>query len=899
VTGESPEGDSLARIGSSRFPAAEAQLVRDVLLVDGSTLRLRAPAPEDVDDIVAFYEALSPESRYMRFHGYGRTDTAARALVEARGVDRAALIGRHGDRVVAVAQYERLREPGAAEVAFAVADDFQRRGAATRMLEQLASVAAERGIHRFDAEVLPSNRAMLSVFESAGFAIRRAGASGELTVSLDIRPSETVRQRIDERDHLAAVASIRKIVAPASLAVVGASSARGDLGGAVLASILAGGFRGVAMPVNRSGEVVHSMRAATSLAALDEPPELVILVVPSDELADAVSEAAARGARAVLVLSADLEGGDAQHEARRQALLEEVRAGGLRLVGPSSLGVINTDPAVSLEATFAGAQVVPGHLAICSQSGAIGIGLLAHAVARRLGIAMYISLGERLDVSTNDMLELWEEDDRVAAVMLYVETFGNPQHFARIAQRVSRRKPILAVKGRRAAEGVRRQAESHTAAALRGDAVADALFHQAGMLRFRSGEEMFNVAKFFESQPLPLGRRIGIVSNSEGVATLAADACATRGLVVAGEDGDAPVPALLGPGTGPEQYADRTSALLADPGVDAVMVYHVDRYGGQPEEILAAVSVAAAGSRTPVVAAIVGADGRLPVIAGPSVPNYLFPEACAGVLGRAVERREWLSRPVGERLEIEHPSPEAGTLIRSLLEASAGEGRWLPWEAQATLLASYGIEVEPMTVCPSVGDVVAAAGAIGGPVALKAALPIPEAPADIDAVLLGLEGESALRAGWRELRRRVEMAGRPWAGAVVQRLAEPGADLLVGAVSDPDFGPVMAAGLGGRQAGLAGTAAFRLLPSTDVEAEELIEASESVAAQLAGFRGGAVLDRDALRELILRFAAVIRDHPEVTEVDLNPVRLMARGYVVLEMRLRAGRRRAPARVKTW
>ena len=877
--------------------AGSPRLVRDVLLVDGSTLRLRTPDAGDLDDIVAFYSGLSPESRYMRFHGFGRTDAAARALVESGGVDRVALIGRHGDRVVAVAQYELLREPSAAEVAFAVADDFHRRGAATRMLEQLAEIGAERGIRRFDAEVLTENKAMLSVFENAGYEVRLAGAFGELTVSLDIRPSEAVQVRIDERDHIAAVTSVRPIVAPTSVAVVGASSAPADIGGAVLRSILAGGFHGLVTVVNRSEEIVHCLRAASSLDDLQETPELVILAVPREELADAVAEAAASGARALLVVTTDLDAGH-ELEARHGQLLEVVRTAGLRMVGPSSLGVINTDPAVRLDATFAGAEVVAGRLAICSQSGAIGIGLLGHAAARRLGIASYLSLGERVDVSINDMLELWEDDDRVSAVMLYVETLGNPEHFARIAQRVSRRKPILAVKGRRAAELIRRDAQSHTAAALRGDPVADALFDQAGVMRFRSGDELFNAAQFFESQPLPLGRRTGIISNSEGVATLAVDACATRGLLVRGGSGTGN-PTVLGLGSGPEQYAANIRTLLADRGVHALMVFYVDRYGEQPEKVLTAVSDAARGASTPVVASIVGADGRLPVISGQSVPNYLFPEACAAVLGRAAQRREWLSRPLGERGRIEPADPEAETAITRFLDAAPPAGGWMPVEAVSSLLASYGIAVEPSVVCASVEEAAAAALAVGAPVALKATMPVPDAAADIDAVLLGLEGDSAVRAGWRELERRVEMAGRPWTGATLQRLVRPGADLLVGAVSDPDLGPVMAVGLGGRQAGLAGAAAFRLLPGTDVEADELIDASESVAAQLRGFRGGPVLDREALRELILRFASLLRDHQEATEVDLNPVRLMSRGYVVLEMRLRAERHRPRERVQTW
>jgi acyl-CoA synthetase (NDP forming)/ribosomal protein S18 acetylase RimI-like enzyme len=874
-------------------------LVRDVLLRDGSTLRLQAPTPADFEDIKAFYDGLSPESRYFRFHGLGRTDIAARADADASGVDRLALISRHDGRMVAVACYVGLREPGVAEVACAVADDDQRRGIGMRMLEQLAELGAARGIQRFDAEVLATNGPMLRLFEHAGFAVRRRG-SFELTVSLDITPTEAVRERIGERDHVAAVASLRPVLAPSSVAVVGALATPGNIGGAVLANIIAGGFTGVATPVNRGGAVVCSMQAVRSLAELEVPPELVIIAAAGDEMLEFAAEAAAEGARALLVLPAgpEQEGGEASL-AREEQLLEIVRVGGMRMVGPSSLGVLNTAPDISLNATFTGAGVRAGALAICSPSGAVGIALLGHAAARQLGVSMFASLGNRGDVSTNDLLECWEQDERTAAVVLYVESFGSPERFTRIARRVSRGKPILVVKGRRRAERVLSEARSHTAAALRGDAVVDALLHQAGVLRFRGGEQLFDAAEFFERQPLPSGRRIGIVSSSAGVATIAADACATRGLEVR-DASDAPNPLVLGISAGPDEYAASIRELLGDAGIDALMVFYVDFYDGDPQAVLDAISAVSQGQIKPVVASVLRSDGQLPARTGSGVPNYLFPESCAAVLARAAERREWLSRPLGQPPNYpDLDTPAARAVISSFLDREPGGG-WLSLPEAETLLATHGIPVVHSHHCRDLPRAVAATAELGAPVALKAHFAAPAHASDIDAVILGLEDESAVRSGWCELEQRVRTAGREWTGAVVQRLIAPGgADVLVGAISDPDLGPVLAVGLGGRQAGLGRTAVCRLRPTTDTEADELISSSEGVATQLDGFRGSAMLDRHALRELILRFALLLQEVPEVVETDLNPVRCMTMGCIVLDMRLRIEPQRPAEHVKTW
>ena len=417
-------------------------------------------------------------------------------------------------------------------------------------------------------------------------------------------------------------------------------------------------------------------------------------------------------------------------------------------------------------------------------------------------------------------------------------------------------------------------------------------------MRFHTAEELFDTAEFFGMQPLPLGRRMGIVSNSRGVATLAVDACESRGLAVGRS-------LAVGSRAGPADYAASLLDLLAEQTIDAVMAYHVDLGGGDPQSVLAAISEGAAGQAKPVIASVLGSDGRRVQRQGDSVPNFLFPLTCAGVLARAVERREWLSRTLGQRPEFDDIDAEsARTRVAAWLDGhptvgGQGDGAWLPTAESEALLTTHQIPFVASESCPDVERAVSSAATLGGPVVLKADFPPPAHAADVDAVLLGLEGQAAVRAGWQELERRCRAADREWHGVTVQPLVGSGADVLLGTLTDPDLGQVMAIGLGGRRAGLGHDVAYRLLPHTDVDARELINASESLSIQLDGFRGSLPLDRLALQELILRFAALVRAVPELVEVDLNPVRCLPDGALVLDMRLRVERRLRAESVTRW
>jgi acyl-CoA synthetase (NDP forming)/RimJ/RimL family protein N-acetyltransferase len=750
--------------------------VRDVVLRDGAALRLRSPRLEDEADIKAFFDALAPESRYLRFHGLVRTDLVARDYAHADGDARMSLLAHLDGRVVAVAGYDRLNEPGAAEVAFAVADEMHGRGLATRMLEQLAEIAAERGIMRFNAEVMAGNHAMLGVFAGVGFDTRRVTEFGEVHLALDLRPTERYEERRADRTHVAAVASLRHLLAPRSVAVIGASGRRDSVGGAIYRGIVAGGFAGIAVPVHPDGGVVASARAVRSLDELDEAPELAVVAVPAGEVLGVAREAARCGVSALLVVSAGFSDTDEpEGRAREEALLEVVREHGMRLVGPNALGVVNTDPEVALHAFIGRVAVRPGGLALSSQSGALGLALLGHAAARGLGISSFVALGNRTDVSTNDLLEHLADDQRTSVVALYVESFGNPRRFSQVSRRVSRRKPIIVVKG----------AHGHAL----GETATDALFRQAGVLRVEHTQTLFDAAELLERQPLPGGRGLAVVTNSGGLGVVAADACAASGLELAvpGEETRARLAAAL-PGADHldnpidlglrapvADDVEAVTALVGEKRVDAVLVLHVELGGDDPSVRLQALDRIAESAAKTIVACVVGADGEVPRRAEWRVPNYRFPEAAVRALALAADRREWLSRPLGQAPVVEGLDLEAARAVAS----RAGDGPLDDAQARALLRA------------------------------------------------VGIEPVSGVR---------------------------------VRMVADPNLGPLIGVGTGGERprashASRAADLTYRLAPLTDVDAGEL-----------AG-------DAHALRDVVVRLAALAEAVPELAEVELDPVQI--------------------------
>jgi acetyl coenzyme A synthetase (ADP forming)-like protein len=816
-------------------------------------------------------------------------------VVEPDWVEHGALVGFEGTRIVSLANYVRLRNARTAEVAFAVADHFQGRGIATRMLERLAALANGVGIEEFLAEVMPDNTTMLHVFAEAGFETSRITEGGTTEVRLRLAPTDVLVSRTDERDHAAVAASLVPFFSPASVAVVGASSRAGSIGGELFRNVLRGEFTGVAYPVNRAGEPVAGVRAYRSIAEIGETVDLAVVCLPGDAVLEAAADALGSGVRALCVISAGFAEMGSGGRERQERLLALVRANGARLLGPNCLGIAVSGP--RLNATFGPNALPPGNVGFSSQSGALGLAVLERAAERGLGLSAFVSVGNKADVSSNDLLEYWEDDPDTDVVLLYLESFGNPRKFGRVARRVARTKPIVAMKTGRTGAGAR-AASSHTAALAGSEAAVDALFHQAGVLRADTLEELLDLTTLLATQPLPRGNRVAILTNAGGLGILCADACEANGLLLPSLSAETverlgsilpreaslanPID-MLGSAIA-ATFAEALPLLLHDPGIDAVIALFVPPVMAGADEVAAAIvrSVEHADVKEkPVLACVISADRAPAQLLSGIVAPFSYPESAAVALGRAAERAEWLRRPQGLVPKLEVDSRSA----RKLVEDSS-EG-WLDPAVTRRLLLAYGLPLVAERPVASAHEAVTAAEEIGYPVVIKTA----EAGAhktERGGVAIDLRNPKAVR----------EAAERIGAPLLIQPMVRGGVELLVGAVQDPMFGPLIAVGPGGTLAELIGDAAFRLAPLTDIDAQELAHTGKA-GILISGFRGVPPADTAAVEDLLLRVSQLADDLPEVAELDLNPVIAGPEGCVIVDARVRVAQRSLSATLKTW
>jgi acyl-CoA synthetase (NDP forming)/RimJ/RimL family protein N-acetyltransferase len=827
----------------------------DVLLSDGTTVHLRPIEPEDAPAIVATHSRFSERTRYLRyFSPYPRIpERDLHRFTNVDHHDREAFVVEMGDRIVAIGRFDRLGAGSPeAEVAFVVEDALQGRGIGSVLIEHLAAAAREDGIERFVAEVLPANATMLRVFADAGYQVERKYADGVVHLSFPIAQTERSLEVQWSRETRSEARSIARLLAPRGVAVYGASATGHGVGAAVLGHLRDGGFTGPVVPVHPTASRVGGIPAVARAADAGVPIDLAVVAVPPDGIPAVVTDAAAAGVLGLVVVAAGFaeagpEGAEAQAE-----LIRAAHAAGMRVVGPNCLGIANTDPAVRLNATLAPRLPAAGRTGFFSQSGALGVALLAEADQRGLGLSTFVSAGNRADVSGNDLLQYWREDPGTDAILLYLETFGNPRKFARLARVISRAKPIVAVASPARPPGLGGPAPGPDASAV------TALFARSGVIRVDTVGELFDVGLLLSGQPLPAGRRVGIVGNSSALTTLAATACAVNGLTVSPG-----YPLDVGPEAGANAFADALAEATVDASVDALFVALAPPLPGQRHDedddfAAALASVALAGERPVVATSLLGG---LP----PGVPGYPSVEEAARALGRVATYAAW-------RREVPGVLPEL-----SGVDADAARLATDPTD----LLATYGIPVVPSTTVDNVDDAVTAAHALGKPVALKSATSGLRHRIDLGAVRLDLRDEAAVRSAYAA----ITAAFGP--EVLVQPMVPAGVACVVEVVEDPAFGPVVGFGLAGVATELLGDRAWRGAPLSDRAAAALVDEPRA-SPLLRGYRGAAPVDREALVDLLLRVGRLVDEQPRVRGLALHPVLARPDGVSVLHATVHIG-----------
>ncbi|MEH1101096.1 bifunctional acetate--CoA ligase family protein/GNAT family N-acetyltransferase [Micromonospora sp. CPCC 205561] len=830
----------------------------DVLLSDGTTVQLRPIRPSDGPGVVAMHSRFSERTRYLRyFSPYPRIpERDLRRFVNVDHRDREAFVVLVGDRIVAVGRYERLGpQAPEAEVAFVVEDAYQGRGIGSVLLEHLADAARRNDIANFVAEVLPANGAMLRVFSDFGYQVQRQFADGVVHLTFPIAPTDATLEVQRGREHRTEARSIARLLAPRGVAVYGASATGQGVGAAVLGHLRDGGYPGPVVPVHPSATTVAGLRAYPSAADAGVPVDVAVVAVPPEAAREVVADAAAAGAHGLVVISAGFAEAGGEGAAAQRVLVRAAHAAGMRVVGPNCLGVANTDPAVRLNATLAPRLPVPGRVGIFSQSGAFGVALLAEADRRGLGLSSFVSAGNRADVSGNDLLQYWQDDPGTDVIMLYLETFGNPRKFARLARRIGRDKPVVALASPARPPGVGDSAGPDEVA-------VGALFAHSGVIRVDTVAELLDVGVLLAHQPLPAGPRVGVVGNSSALTGLAATACAAQGLTVARG-----YPRDVGPRAGAAEFAAALAEAGADEEVDALVVVFAPPLPGQladtEADFTAALPSASAAGKPAVATFLVG---RVPA----GVPAYPSVEEAVRALARVAAYADWLRRPAGVPPELPGVDQEAA---HAALRPEALD--------PAGLLAAYGIEVVESVPTDSAALAADAAARLGFPVALKAAAPGLRHRLDLGAVRLDLPDAAAVHRAY------AEMSAVFGAEVLVQPMVPPGVACVVELVEDPAFGPVVGFGLGGVATELLGDRAWRAVPLTDLDAAELVDEPRA-APLLRGHRGAAPVDRAALADLLLRVGRLADEQPRVRALTLNPVLARPDGVSVLHAAVRVG-----------
>jgi len=868
---------------ASRPDGYPAKWEADVVLRDGSVAHVRPIVPDDADGIRRFHAGQSAESIYLRFFAPLKTlsDKDVARFTQVDYDSRVALVATVRGAIIGIARYDRL-DPKTAEVAFNISDAFQGKGVGSVLLEHLAAVAQERGVAKFVADVLPQNRKMIQVFNDAGYEVSHHFDNGVIAVAFEIEPTVQSQAVRLSREHRADSVSMRSVLFPESIAVIGASRRSVTIGHRLLQNILAGGFQGRVHAVNTEALEVAGLQAYSRVSEVPDHIDLAVVAVPAESVLDVVNQCAEAGVKALLVVSAGFaESGPAGADLQRE-LLRSARESGMRVVGPNSFGVINSHPDVRMNASLAPSLPPAGTLGLFSQSGALGIAVLASAARRNLGVSIFASAGNRVDVSGNDFMQYWIDDDDTHAVGLYLESVGNPRKFSRIARQLSLRKPVIVVKSAVSAYGV---PPGHRVRATNVPPAAfDAMLRQAGVIRVENVHQLFDVAQLVVHQPLPRGVRVGIVGNSAALGALTAQACVSWGLEVTHGPVSLPSDATAA------EFATALDAAFADDRVDSVLTCFIPPLVTSDQDVAAAVAQSASQSEKPCVATFLGMRGVTEALSGGqrvdhgkggpgrTVPAYTMPEDAVRALVAATRYGQWRAREHGEPVA---PSgldrAAAEQLVESVL-ADAPAGRALTQTEAETLLVAYGVEIWPTVPAETPDAAVAAAEQLGYPVVLKSISPAVRHQPQLAGIRVDLGTEATVRESFESL--SVRLSPYDAGMLVVQRMATPGVACVIRTAEDPLFGPVVSFSIAGPPTDLLGDIGHRIPPLTDVDVIDLIS-SVKASPLLEGYHGAAPADRAALADLIARVSVLADQQPDVASLEINPVMAHPGGVAVL------------------
>lgn len=857
-------------------PGYPTQWEADVVLRDGSVAHMRPIKPSDIEAIHRFHSGQSEESIYMRFFAPLRrlSDKDVHRFTHVDYVERVALVATLREDIIGIGRYDKVNATSA-EVAFNISDHYQGKGIGSVMLEHLAAIAQEMGITQFVAEVLPQNRKMLAVFSEAGYEVKRTIEDGVVSVRFDIHPTEQSQAVRLSREHRAEAKSMQTLLFPTSIAVVGASRREDSIGTTFLANIKAQRFTGRLHAVNPGAEEILGVPCLPMVSDIEGGVDLAVIAVPAERVLAVVDDCANAGVRALVVVSSGFaETGEEGAELQRE-LVRRARGAGMRIVGPNSFGIINTHDDVRLNASLTPRVPPAGHLGLFVQSGALGVAVLDTAARRNLGVSAVASSGNRVDVSGNDFMQYWIDDERTHAVGLYLESMGNPRKFSRIARNLAGTKPVMVVKSGVTAYGV---PPGHTVRPTKArPEVFASMLRQAGVIRVHNVHQMFDVAQLVIHQPLPQGPRVAIVTNSSALGAITADTCVSAGLEVVHGPVDLPSEASA------EDFTRALEAAFEDEQVNSVLTCFIPPLVTEDEAVGTAVSQVSSRYEKPCVATFLGMRGIREVTSGDdskrrAVPLYDMPEDAVHSLRRATQYGQWLAKDKGEVVApVGINARAAEQLVDSVLKQSP-DGRALTPDETAQLLGAYGITLWPAVPVANADEAVAAAEEMGYPVVLKSISPLVRHQSNLSGVRVDLASDEAVREAYAGLNDR--LAPLDANRFVVQKMASPGVSCVVESDEDPLFGPVVAFSLAGPLNELLEDIAYRIPPLTDVDVAEMVTSIKS-APLLHGHRGADPVHRAALSDLIARISVLADDRPEIASLTLNPVNATPAGIDVL------------------